>query len=104
MPQIVPTTAPNSTSNKTPVPTALSAAAEGRGAALASSLLVAEDLRAGRLAALRTPTVPVRSRYTAACLAEAARTPRVSAFFAWMQDELSRDRAEFPDCFPDSRE
>ena len=83
---------------------ALSAAAEGRGAALASSLLVAEDLRAGRLAALRTPTVPVRSRYTAACLAEAARTPRVSAFFAWMQDELSRDKAEFPDCFPDSRE
>ncbi len=80
---------------------ALSAAAEGRGAALASSLLVTEDLRSGRLSALRSPSVAVRGRYTAACLAEAARTPRVGAFFAWMQDELARDKAEFPDVFPE---
>ncbi len=81
---------------------ALAAAAEGRGAVLAGSLLAVEDLRAGRLAALRSPSIPVERRYTAACLADAARTPRVSAFFAWMREELDRDRAEFPDCFPDA--
>ncbi|WP_295640866.1 LysR substrate-binding domain-containing protein [uncultured Mailhella sp.] len=81
---------------------ALAAAAEGRGAALASSLLVVEDLRAGRLASLRSPSIAVSRRYTAACLDSAARSPRVSAFFSWMQDELDRDKAEFPDCFPDA--
>ena len=82
---------------------ALAAAAEGRGAALAGSLLVVEDLRAGRLTALRSPSIPVQRRYTAACLAEAARTPRLSAFFTWMREELARDGDEFPDCFSEQR-
>lgn len=78
---------------------ALAAAAEGRGAALASALLVTEDLRAGRLAALRSPSLAVPRRYTAACPEETADAPRVRAFFDWMREELARDTAEFPDCF-----
>lgn len=78
---------------------ALAAAAEGRGAALAGALLVTEDLRAGRLAALRSPSLAVPRRYTAACPEETADAPRVRAFFDWMREELERDVAEFPDCF-----
>lgn len=78
---------------------ALAAAAEGRGTALASALLVTEDLRAGRLAALRSPSLAVPRRYTAACPEETADSPRVRAFFDWMREELARDVAEFPDCF-----
>ena len=81
---------------------ALAAAAEGRGAALSGSLLAVEDLRAGRLHALRSPSIAVTSRYTAACPGEAADTPRVRAFFNWMREELERDMTEFPDCFPEA--
>lgn len=81
---------------------ALAAAAEGRGAVLAGSLLVTEDLRAGRLVARRSPSIAVSRRYAAACPAETADSPRVKCFFEWMRDELDRDRAEFPDCFPAS--
>ena len=80
----------------------LAAAAEGRGAALSGSLLAVEDLRAGRLHALRSPSIAVTSRYTAACPGEAADTPRVRAFFNWMREELERDMTEFPDCFPEA--
>ena len=78
---------------------ALAAAAEGRGTALAGALLVTEDLRAGRLAALRSPSLAVHRRYTAACPEETADSPRVRVFFDWMREELARDTAEFPDCF-----
>lgn len=77
----------------------LTAAAEGRGAALGSSLLVAEDIRGGRLVAPLSVTIPVSGRYSAACPAEARHTPRINAFFAWMEDELARDAAEFPGWF-----
>ena len=84
---------------------ALAEAVEGRGAALGSSLLVAEDLRAGRLVGLRSPSVGVTQRYAAACPAGAVNSARVGAFFAWMKDELERDMRELPDCFlPDTRQ
>ena len=79
---------------------ALASAAEGRGAALATSLLAAEDLRCGRLTVMRRVFVEERERYVAACPAEMARTFRVKAFFDWMRRELARDKSEFPDCFP----
>ena len=80
---------------------ALAATAEGRGAALGSSLLVAEDLRAGRLTAPDAPSTEVKRRYVAACPVEAAHSSRLKAFFGWMRDELERDRAEFPGMFPE---
>ena len=79
---------------------ALAAASEGRGAALGSSLLVAEDLRAGRLAVLGDTFVEVARRYVAVCPVEACRSSRVKAFFQWMREELEKDRAEFPGVFP----
>ena len=78
---------------------ALAAAADGRGAALGSSLFVAEDIRDGRLVAPLPPAVAVSGRYVAACPEEARRTPRVGAFFEWMEAELARDAAEFSDWF-----
>ncbi|WP_077072299.1 LysR substrate-binding domain-containing protein [Mailhella massiliensis] len=79
---------------------ALAAASEGRGAALGTSLLVAEDLRAGRLVTLGGAFVEVARRYVAACPVEACRSSRVKAFFQWMREELEKDRAEFPGVFP----
>lgn len=84
---------------------ALAEAVEGRGAALGSSLLVAEDLRGGRLVAIRTPSISVPRRYAAACPAGAVKSARVGAFFDWMKDELARDMKELPECFvSESRE
>ena len=81
---------------------ALAAAAEGRGAALATSLLVTEDLRSRRLEAPCRVFVEERRRYVAACPEETARTFRAKAFLGWMREELCRDRDEFPGLFSDA--
>ena len=78
---------------------ALSAAMDGRGPALGSSLMVAEDIRSGRLVAPLPQSIAVRSRYAAACEANVRHIPRIDAFFTWMKDELARDSAEFPEWF-----
>ena len=78
---------------------ALSAAMDGRGPALGSSLMVAEDIRSGRLVAPFPQSIAVSKRYAAACEASARHIPRIEAFVTWMENELARDSADFPEWF-----
>lgn len=67
---------------------ALDAAVAGQGVALASELLVADDLAAGRLVRPLAESAPQGFHYALICLAEMAQIPRVQAFRDWLFDEL----------------
>lgn len=70
---------------------ALAAALDGAGVALGRTLLVAEDLAAGRLC-VPVPLTMVAPRPYWFCCAEAhAERPRVAAFREWLVDEMRRD-------------
>ncbi len=63
---------------------ALAAAAMGRGVALTTRSLVADDLAAGRLVAPFSLTLPLDPKVFFVCLPEALERPAVAAFHTWV--------------------
>jgi LysR family transcriptional regulator, glycine cleavage system transcriptional activator len=72
---------------------ALQAAIEGHGVALASSVLVAGDLAAGRLVVPFDLSVcdPVDFAYHIVVPKRTANLPKVAAFRSWLRSEIARD-------------
>ncbi len=67
------------------------AAIEGHGVALASSVLVADDLAADRLCKPFTLSLPIRFAYYVVAPEAAADRPKVAAFRAWILAEAKRE-------------
>lgn len=74
--------------------TALRAASEGHGVALARGILVGEELRSGQLCRLFTGGVPVDWAYYAVYLGEGAAPRHVQPFLDWLVAEAAAHRAE----------
>ena len=72
------------------------AAIEGHGVALASSVLVADDLAAGRLCKPFTLSLPIRFAYYVVAPEAAADRPKVAAFRAWILAEAKRESGSRP--------
>ncbi len=72
---------------------AVQAALEGHGVALASSVLVADDLAAGRLCKPFTLSLPLSFAYYVVATEAAADQPKVAAFRAWILAEANRPPA-----------
>lgn len=70
----------------------LQAAVAGHGVALGSTLLVVDDLAAGRLVAPFETALDEQYCYYFVCLPESLPNPRVSAFREWIFGELARYR------------
>lgn len=70
---------------------ALAAALDGAGVALGRTLIVAEDLAAGRLCVPVPLTIPAPYPYWFCCAEAHAAKPRVVAFREWLCDEMRRD-------------
>lgn len=68
----------------------LQAAVAGHGVALGSTLLVVDDLAAGRLVAPFETALDEQYCYYFVCLPESLTSPRVSAFREWIFAELSQ--------------
>lgn len=66
---------------------ALQAAIEGRGVALGSTVLAADDLKARRLVRLFQLSLPVERGYCVVCPKARADDPRVTAFRDWVMAE-----------------
>ncbi|HEY8382866.1 MAG TPA: transcriptional regulator GcvA [Microvirga sp.] len=71
---------------------ALQAAAAGQGVALATSVLIGEDLTTGRLVRPFGPEVPGPYNYHLVCPPEALARPKVAAFRAWLEEALGLAR------------
>ncbi|MFO0726283.1 MAG: transcriptional regulator GcvA [Myxococcota bacterium] len=69
--------------------TALRAAGEGHGVALARSVLVSEDIEAGRLCRLFPGAVPVDWAYYAVYLGDGAPPEHVVPFLDWLKSEAA---------------
>ncbi|MCH7931217.1 MAG: transcriptional regulator GcvA [Proteobacteria bacterium] len=72
------------------------AALEGHGVALASSVLVADDLAAGRLVRPFELGLPLSFAYYVVATEAAADQPKVAAFRAWILAEAKRQPASRP--------
>ena len=72
------------------------AAIEGHGVALTSSVLVADDLAAGRLCKPFTLSLPIRFAYYVVAPEAAADRPKVAAFRAWILAEAKRESGSRP--------
>ena len=72
------------------------AAIEGHGVALASSVLVADDLAADRLCKPFTLSLPIRFAYYVVAPEAAADRPKVAAFRAWILAEAKRESGSRP--------
>ena len=72
----------------------LQAAMDGLGIALGRSVLVADDLAAGRLIKPFDLQLPAQSAYYFVCPDGAADRPKVRAFRQWLADEVARDRRQ----------
>lgn len=72
----------------------LQAAVAGQGVALASKVVAADDLRAGRLVRPLPQEVAGESSYWFVCPEGAQTQPRIAAFRAWLMEEAERERAE----------
>ena len=68
----------------------LQAAAQGQGVALARRLLVADDLRAGRIVSPFSFWVPASVQYYFVCPPERAAEPALRALKEWMQDTAAQ--------------
>jgi LysR family glycine cleavage system transcriptional activator len=68
----------------------LQAAMAGLGVALGRGALVADDLAQGRLVRPFGPAVPSGFAYYVVCPHQAAESPKVAAFRAWLRDEAGR--------------
>ena len=71
----------------------IQAAVEGHGVALASSVLVTDDLSAGRLVQPFELVIQADLAYYVICLEATAEQPRVVAFRDWVMAEASANRA-----------
>lgn len=71
----------------------LEAAVAGRGVALAKSRLAADDIRAGRVAALFEVKQPIQFAYYFVAPPAKHALKRVQAFLKWLQEEIARDKA-----------
>ena len=69
------------------------AAIEGHGVALGSSVLVADDLAAGRLIKPFDLSFPVSFAYYVVCPETSADQPRIAAFREWIMAEATADLA-----------
>jgi LysR family glycine cleavage system transcriptional activator len=69
----------------------IDAAMKGWGVALVKGLLVADDLREGRLVQLFDYRTAVEFGYYAVCVPEKANLEKVSAFIEWLDAELAVD-------------
>ncbi len=67
----------------------LQTALAGQGVALATDVLAADDLAAGRLVRPFELSVPVDFGYYIVCPREKADNPKVAAFAAWLQEEAA---------------
>ncbi len=72
---------------------ALQAAIEGHGVALGSSVLVADDLAAGRLIKPFDLSFPVSFAYYVVCPETSVDQPRIAAFREWVMAEATADFA-----------
>lgn len=70
---------------------ALRAAAEGLGVTIASSALVEDDLKTGRLVVPFDVRLPTDSGYYFVAPEDRREQPKVAAFRAWLLDEVQRD-------------
>lgn len=68
---------------------ALQTAIDGHGIALASSVLAADDLAAGRLVAPFDLCVPTNFCYFVVCPRETAESPKIAAFRTWVMAEAA---------------
>ena len=71
---------------------AVQAATEGFGVALSSSVLVADDLAAGRLVKPFDLSFPVNFAYHIVCPTVTANNPKIVAFREWILDETKKER------------
>jgi LysR family transcriptional regulator, glycine cleavage system transcriptional activator len=70
----------------------LQAAVDGLGVALARGVLVAAELRAGRLLRPFELAIPATFSYYLACVPARAEEPKIRAFRDWILAEIARDR------------
>jgi DNA-binding transcriptional LysR family regulator len=79
---------------------AIGAAVEGRGVALASSFLVSDELRSGRLVEVPDPDAPTRTvplgSYVFTTRADRWETPRLRQFRAWILRAVEADQGGRP--------
>lgn len=75
---------------------ALDAALAGRGVALAQSVLVADDIAAGRLVKPFALSFPVDFAYYFVCLPDAMQDTRVRALRDWVVDEIALTQSPRP--------
>jgi LysR family glycine cleavage system transcriptional activator len=73
---------------------ALQAAAAGQGVALATSVLIGDDLRSGRLVRPFGPEIPSRYSYHLVCPPESATVPKVRSFRDWIRAVVDESRIE----------
>lgn len=69
---------------------AVQAAIAGQGVALAGSVLVADDIAAGRLVKPFEMSFPAKFAYYMVCSPAAAEQPRIMAFRRWLRDEAGK--------------
>lgn len=75
----------------------LQAAMDGQGIALGSSVLAADDLRAGRLVRLFETNVRAKHNYYLICTRNTFNRPDIQRFVRWIKAEMGGDRDESPD-------
>ncbi|MFC6672739.1 LysR substrate-binding domain-containing protein [Marinobacterium aestuariivivens] len=75
----------------------LQAAMDGQGIALGSSVLAADDLRAGRLVRLFETSVRAKHNYYLICTRNTFNRPDIQRFVRWIKAEMGGDRDESPD-------
>ena len=76
-----------------PTTVLIQAAIDGRGVALARSVLVASDLADGRLVKPFDLTIPLDVAHYLVCPKTAAERPKVAAFREWALDEARKSQA-----------
>lgn len=76
-----------------PASMVVQAAIEGEGVALGRSVLVAEDIAAGRLVRPFETVMPTEFGYWVVTTEAAAQLPRAQAFRQWLLDEVAADAA-----------
>lgn len=72
---------------------ALQAAAGGQGVAIATSVLIGDDLATGRLVRPFGPDVPSPYSYYLVCPPAAAELPKVQAFWRWIRGAATGERS-----------
>ena len=72
----------------------LQMAMEGHGVALGGTVLIADDLAAGRLIAPFDIKLPSSFGYYLVCPTSAAQRPKITAFWDWVKEEMAETRRD----------